>query len=119
MTKNTTLNCLTVVALLTVACAEVAWSTSNGTCVINPNAHAPVESLGKGVIQKAETVCDAAVHGCGACLEACQLFSRIQDNFGCPLDGEDGFCNPDVQDTDPDCGADGRCLTSVFTRAAI
>jgi hypothetical protein len=76
-----------------------------GACVIRPNLQSKAESSGIGVVTNAKSVCDANVEGCGSCVELCRLFTKITDKFGCPLDGADGFCNPDFP-TDPDCDAD-------------
>lgn len=80
-----------------------AQSSQKGTCVILPNQQSAVESLGQGVVEQAHSVCDASVETCGACVELCRLFKKINDKFDCPLDGADGFCNPDFEPTDPDC----------------
>lgn len=101
------------------------WSTAvsadekPGRCVIKPNQKAQAESLGIGVITNAKSVCDASIEGCGACIELCRLFTNIKDDFGCPLDGADGFCNPDFEATDPDCCArNGQCNAACGTGSA-
>lgn len=58
-------------------------ASGNGACVIIPNQKAPVESLGKGLVN-ADHVCDAATNGCDYCLAQCELFNKIVDKYGCP-----------------------------------
>jgi hypothetical protein len=98
---------LFVFILLLGASTAIAQSDKPGKCVIRPNQQAKAESLGTGVVTNARSVCDASIEGCGACVELCRLFTRTDDRFGCPLNGADGFCNPDFLATDPDCDFDG------------
>ena len=109
-----TLNALAIVAVVGVigvlgpatgATVITVDGDSPGICIIGPNKKVPTQRLGKGVIRNAKSVCDASVEGCGNCLELCLLFDKINDQFGCPLDGADGFCNPDFPN-DPDCCVD-------------
>jgi len=90
-----------------------------GTCVIGPDNGKQGNRQGNGVIKNAQSVCDSSVEGCGGCLQLCLMFDKINDKAGCPLDGADGFCNPDVQETDPDCcGRNGQCNAVCGTGAA-
>jgi len=83
-----------------------------GTCVIGPDKGQQQTRQGNGVLKNAQSVCDVnqesspGLTGCGACLQVCLMFDKINDKFGCPLDGADGFCNPDFVPTDPDCDPD-------------
>jgi photosystem II stability/assembly factor-like uncharacterized protein len=85
--------------------AAVSDSTGSepGACVIGPNQGSNARSLGTGVAGSASSVCDAAAQGCGSCVQTCRQFTKINDKYGCPLDGADGYCNPDYQQTDVDC----------------
>ena len=79
-------------------------SGEEGTCVIGPNSGSNARSLGIGVITKATSVCDAATEGCGACLQLCSIFKKINDLYGCPPCAGDGWCNPTcATGQDPDC----------------
>jgi len=77
--------------------AAVAWA-GEGTCVIIPNLHSAVEELGQGVVQHADSVCDAAAETCAACLSQCEPFVKIKDKYGCLPDGYCDVGNPEDLD---------------------
>jgi len=80
----------------------VEASATQGACVIGPQRQTAVERLGTGT-EKSSNVCDAGLNGCGFCIQECRTHNKIIDNYNCPLDGPDEFCNPDFPN-DPDCG---------------
>lgn len=89
--------------------AAILDDAEPGTCVIGPNSGSNANKQGTGEIQNGKSVCDAQINGCGACVQHCRDYSMINDKFGCPLDGADGYCNPDLAGTDPDCNVVCPC----------